>query len=297
MLRVSRVFVLGFVVCASSACMNDERFVGQNVSAEKHGAGCAESVPWSYTADTYISGKPALGPASRWAEKYPNCEGGLQSPIDIRVLLDSDEEVSTNAPQLSWDFEDEYLELRHDGNTVHVVYSDGILSYDDQPHSTLRNWGIHFHHPAEHSSLIGPDVVHAMEMHMVTEVLSNDGDVIGHNMIAVFIDPVKNNEESNSTLDEILRLAPGKSGDLLANNTRVKVNGHNLLPPNGEREHIRYLGTLSTPPCDAGVTWIVYKQALRVKKKHINNFKKIFPNNARPIAETFVWPDSFSIHM
>ena len=60
----------------------------------------------------------------------------------------------------------------------------------------------------------------------------------------------------------------------------TKVDTAKLLPSN--REIYRYFGSLTTPPCSEIVKWIVYQEPIEVSSAQIDQFKNIFPLNARP---------------
>ena len=54
-----------------------------------------------------------------------------------------------------------------------------------------------------------------------------------------------------------------------------------LLP--GERTSWRYRGSLTTPPCTEGVSWIILSGHLSMSAEQIDRFAAIFPNNFRPV--------------
>jgi carbonic anhydrase len=60
------------------------------------------------------------------------------------------------------------------------------------------------------------------------------------------------------------------------------VNPLYLLPDS--TDYYRFNGSLTTPPCTEGVTWLVMKQPITASKAQIKQFQKVMghPNN-RPV--------------
>jgi len=60
------------------------------------------------------------------------------------------------------------------------------------------------------------------------------------------------------------------------------VSAADLLP--ADRDYYRFNGSLTTPPCSEGVTWLVMKQPLRVSPGQVDAFAALMggPTN-RPV--------------
>jgi carbonic anhydrase len=54
---------------------------------------------------------------------------------------------------------------------------------------------------------------------------------------------------------------------------------------NGWKEHWTYQGSLTTPPCTEGVTWVISKRILKVSWRQLNAIKNAVGYNARPVNE------------
>jgi carbonic anhydrase len=54
-----------------------------------------------------------------------------------------------------------------------------------------------------------------------------------------------------------------------------------LLPAG--RNHYRYAGSLTTPPCSETVDWLVLADAIEVAAADVERFAKLYPMNARPV--------------
>lgn len=47
--------------------------------------------------------------------------------------------------------------------------------------------------------------------------------------------------------------------------------------------HYAYIGSLTTPPCSEGVSWIVLNTPIDISGDQILAFRKLYPKNNRPI--------------
>ena len=56
-----------------------------------------------------------------------------------------------------------------------------------------------------------------------------------------------------------------------------------LLP--GDRRYYTYMGSLTTPPCDEGVLWMVMQQPVTVSAQQVSIFGHLYPMNARPVQQ------------
>jgi carbonic anhydrase len=51
------------------------------------------------------------------------------------------------------------------------------------------------------------------------------------------------------------------------------------------RQYFTYTGSLTTPPCSEGVTWIILKRRAPISSVQYEEFRKILGNNFRPIQD------------
>ena len=67
---------------------------------------------------------------------------------------------------------------------------------------------------------------------------------------------------------------------LRARTETVKTDGSELLP----RSHGYYTfsGSLTTPPCNEDVTWLVLKEPVTISAAEVEQFSKLYRNDARP---------------
>lgn len=71
-----------------------------------------------------------------------------------------------------------------------------------------------------------------------------------------------------------------------SNSTPVFIEGLNLADGlTNTAAYYTYPGSLTTPPCDENVTWIVLEQPAQMSQEQFKAFKGILGNNFRPIQE------------
>lgn len=109
-----------------------------------------------------------------------------------------------------------------------------------------------------------------MELHLVHK--NKEGEFL---VIGVMVKDSK----LNRVLDAIFKNAPEEEGE---KNIKEAVDINLLLPKN--RDYYLYSGSLTTPPCTEGVTWIVLKTPITTSSENIEKFRNIMkhPNN-RPV--------------
>ena len=73
---------------------------------------------------------------------------------------------------------------------------------------------------------------------------------------------------------------PAKQGEM-QHLEHVSVDVDQLLP--SDRHAYRYQGSLTTPPCSEGVTWIVFSEPHQLSKQQIDDFVAIVNGNNRPV--------------
>lgn len=228
----------------------------------------AESAHWEYDGEA--------GPEF-WAdidEQYQVCRSGRnQSPVDLSTDFEID------LPKLIFDYKIQ--------KTVHETNNGHTIQVDLEPGSFLRIEGsdtqfeakqLHFHSPSEHT--VGGQSF-AMELHIVHTDANGRLGVVG----ILFREG-----DENSTLERIWAHMPEKAGQSYDETTPFAED--RLLPPT--RDYYRYNGSLTTPPCSEGVTWIVLKNSIEASAEQIVKFQKTMghatnrplqPHNARMILK------------
>ncbi len=202
---------------------------------------------------------------------YATCNNGVnQSPIDLTELIEAE------LPPLGLAYKPGANEVVNNGHTIQVTYQSGSnLSVSEQVFELKQ---FHFHTPSE-NQINGTSF--PLEVHLVHA--DRDGNLA---VIAVLF---KEGEE-NPTIKTIWDTMPDKTGE--KNRLEAIISADNILP--SHQDYYRYNGSLTTPPCEEGVTWLVMKQPLSVSKNQIEQFKSLMqhpnnrpvqPVNARPVLK------------
>ncbi|MBE9532271.1 MAG: carbonic anhydrase family protein [Proteobacteria bacterium] len=191
---------------------------------------------------------------------FSACKNGKkQSPIDITGV--SPENLSA----IDFNYKSSKLSILNNGHTIQANYDSGsTIEVDGKKFDLLQ---FHFHGPSEHTV----DGEHAlMEMHLVHKAADGALAVVG-----VMIEEGKH----NSSFDNAWHNLPAHSGD--HKDVGVLMKAAELLPKS--KGYTTYSGSLTTPPCTEGVTWLVLNESIHLSKKQIEAFAHIVEHNNRPV--------------
>ena len=211
-------------------------------------------IHWTYDGETGPQNWGKLKP--EWAQC---AEGRTQSPIDIR------DGIKVDLPPITFDYKTSYFTIIDNGHTVQVNVGEGSsFTVSGKRYDLVQ---FHFHKPAE-------ERVNGKSYEMVAHLVHRDID----DKLAVVAVLLERGDESsifntlwaNLPLQKNVEFTPDVSIDLAK-----------LLPE--KREYFTYMGSLTTPPCSEGVTWIVLKQPQAVSADQIGVFGHLYKNNARPV--------------
>lgn len=210
---------------------------------------------WSHEGET--------GPEN-WAglsQCFALCDAGVeQSPIDLTAGGAED------LPDLVFNYKTVPLNIVNNGHTVQIAH-DGQSSLDfGEMTFSLRQ--LHFHSPSEHTRQGHESPI---EMHLVHS--SSGGSLV---VVGVFVEPGADNPGLASFWDHL----PTTPGDAMIIDG-AEVNTSALLPES--RRSSRYAGSLTTPPCNEDVRWIVLDEAITLSQEKIDAFTAIYSNNRRPV--------------
>jgi carbonic anhydrase len=212
---------------------------------------------WSYEGE---------GSPEHWGaldEAYKTCQSGMnQSPINI------DSTIKAHLTPLKTHYIDGPVTLTNNGHTIQAVEKP-----DTADTITLDNqsWALqqfHFHAPSENT-------IHGkkfdMEMHLVHK--NADGALT---VVAVMFDK----GAANAELDKLWGIMPGQAEQSATLDTKLDLN--KLLPKN--KTYWRFSGSLTTPPCSEGVTWVVLKNPMTLSATQLEKFTHtMHHDNNRPV--------------
>lgn len=218
-------------------------------SAQEHKSG-----HWGYDGDE--------GP-SHWGDMSPefaSCKTGHhQSPIDIRNPQKAD------LPPIQFDYQSSPLHIIDNGHTIMINYAAGSSIRVGDKQYTLKQF--HFHRPSE-------EKINGKTFDMVVHLVHADRD---GNLAVVAVLLEKGN--NNPLIRELWNDLPKEKGkeELLDS---ITINVATLLPE--DRGYYTFSGSLTTPPCSENVTWFVLKHPVAITDEEIEQFTKLYREDARP---------------
>lgn len=201
---------------------------------------------WSYSFPS--------GP-NQWAGTC--AAGAAQSPIaiengDIQEFKNTTYDSELKDLKLSWTSTN--TKPFYNGHTVQVPYAAGSETEFQGEVFPLAQF--HFHSPSEHTL---NEKFYPLEIHFVHQ--TKEGKIL---VVGIFVEEGKFNAALSDVWDA------------------RDISGQNLLPT--DLKYFHYKGSLTTPPCTEGVTWIVLKEPIEASREQLIVLQKITggPNN-RPL--------------
>ena len=177
-------------------------------------------------------------------------DGKEQSPINIdttKVVADGSLgalvfNYQNNARQLT------HPEIINNGHTVQVNLPDGnTLTFGGKAWTLAQ---FHFHAPSEHE-IDGHGS--AAEGHLVHQDAGGNLLVVG---------ALYESGAANELIHKVFAAAPAASHRAEGVTPSFTINPMDLLP--GEKSYYTYPGSLTTPPCTEGATWVVLQHGTTI---------------------------------
>lgn len=214
----------------------------------------------------------ALGP-TEWGELDPafaTCStGDMQSPIDLR------DAVAAPVGAVRADFSPVELRVVHHEHIADIVNTGHSVQVNYPDSDTLVVGGdrfallqYHFHSPSEHH-LEGRS--YPAEVHFVHRAADGRLAVVG-----VLIEE----GEANPAYAPVWDNLPAARG-VEVHLEHVMVDVDALLP--ADHASYRYVGSLTTPPCSEGVSWIVMRTPVTLSSMQLRMLRAVLAGNSRPV--------------
>ncbi|MBL8090913.1 MAG: carbonic anhydrase family protein [Anaerolineales bacterium] len=200
-----------------------------------------------------------------WGELDPSyavCGTGThQSPIDISTPSEKD------LVNIVFHYESSQVNILNNGHTVQVNYDAGsYIELDSVRYDLLQ---FHYHAPSEH--VINGKSFPA-EIHLVHK--NADGQLA---VVGILLDEGAKNSALNPFIDNL----PAEKSDV--KDVGVTINANEFLPT--LQTTFRYAGSLTTPPCSEGVSWLVMTNPVELSAEQLSKLEGLFENNNRPLQE------------
>ncbi|MFA3779572.1 carbonic anhydrase [Yersinia sp. 1652 StPb PI] len=215
----------------------------------------AEHAHWGYEGQE----DPA-----HWGKLSPDfslCETGKnQSPVNIHGAL------KTHHSQLELAFQPGKQQIVNNGHTIQVNVSTGNTLKLDGDTFTLQQF--HFHTPSE-NEIDGKQF--PLEAHFVYK--DKDGALA---VLALMFQQ----GDANPQLAQAWQQMPTAIDQMAILNKPLDIKA--LLPK--KFDFYRFSGSLTTPPCSEGVSWMVLEQPASASAEQINQFRSVVHHtNNRPV--------------
>lgn len=200
--------------------------------------------------------------SATWDELDPDyaaCGSGThQSPVDLAG-------AKTRAlPDIAFNYRPSNVQAIDTGHAVQVDYEPGnSIELNGETYDLLQ---FHIHEPAEH--LINGHAA-AAEIHLVHANAAGELAVVG-----VLIEEGAPSDVIGALLDDL----PEDEGDT---GTVSSIDAEDLLP--STRTTYRYTGSLTTPPCSEGVTWLVMTAPVTWSAEQLEAVAEVHDGNNRPV--------------
>lgn len=230
--------------------------------AAARAAGASEKADGGH--DLHWAYKGEVGPQA-WGGLRPEFTlcgtGKRQSPIDIR------DGIAVDLEPVQFDYRASGFRVIDNGHTVQVNLAPGNFIT-----VSGRRWELvqfHFHRPSE-------ERIDGRQFDMVAHLVHKDGD--GKlAVVAVLLE----RGSAQQIVQTIWNNLPLEKNEEVAASVVIDLN--HLLPP--DRRYFTYMGSLTTPPCSEGVTWIVMRQPVQLSQQQLDIFGRLYPMNARPVQQ------------
>lgn len=223
---------------------------------------CGAQTEETHTEPPHWTYEGEEGP-DHWDELDPTyalCGSGThQSPIDVASAQEQD------LANIVFHYQPSQENILNNGHTVQVNYDAGsYIELDDVRYDVLQ---FHYHAPGEHT--VNGELFPA-ELHIVHK--NADGNLA---VVGILLKEGAENGAYKPFLDHL----PAEKTD--AKDAGVKIDATALLP--AVQTTYRYSGSLTTPPCSEGVSWLLMTTPVELSEAQLSKLEGLFEENNRPI--------------
>lgn len=260
---------LAFVVFSTYGCTKKEESPPKSPEAmaasdsSEHGVSVQKgeasepAADWSYMGD---NGPETWGGLS---SDFRTCgRGRRQSPIDLSGTMRS------KSVPIALAYRPSPVEIANTGHTIQLRFKDGGGVVLDSVRYDLQQ--VHFHTPSEHA-VSGKRS--AMEAHFVHKNPKGEFLVIAVMLELGAADPI---------MGPIWAALPPTPGDPRPIENSL-LNPRDMMPQ--IESFYTYSGSLTTPPCREGVTWMVFDQPMTIAPEQSDAYTKLIGLSARPLQD------------
>lgn len=235
-----------------------------------------------------------IGPL-HWGERYRECTGKHQSPININLL----HVKQITLPDLVLIGFDDSIDNVHVTNNGHTV----LIEVKNEPHPRVRGGPLdsdyifsqmHFHW-GDNDTFGSEDKINhrsfPMELHMVffKEEYGSPSEAVKHHdgltVLAFFYELDRHQHPAYDEITSALVNVTEPHTTAIMSNPFSFLN---ILPYDLKR-YFTYRGSLTTPPCSEVVIWLDFEQPIRISHEQIEGFRELksvhgkIMHNFRPI--------------
>ncbi|XP_065807104.1 receptor-type tyrosine-protein phosphatase zeta isoform X3 [Labrus bergylta] len=242
-----------------------------------------EDIDWSYSGRyEHFAFKGALNQRN-WGKKYPSCNSGRQSPVDIDETFTQVRLQYQNLQLEGWDkLTAESSTIHNDGKTVAINVEGEFFVSGGGLSSRFRVSRITFHWGRCNATSEGSEhSLNGMKYPLEMQIYSYDPDDFqslddaireGGRVaaLAVLFEVSLDDNENITPVVEALNTVSrfGKSGSMEGFALR------SLLPNNTDKYYI-YNGSLTAPPCSEIVEWVVFKNTVAISETQLEVFCEV----------------------
>lgn len=212
-----------------------------------------------------------LGPLN-WAQLAPGNSACATSKVQSPINIDSSIPLAAEVPKINFPSV-EAAEFENLGSTVEVIVN-GTTNFGGKDFSLKQ---FHFHTPSEHRIA---EEYFPVEMHMVHEAADGSGAIA---VIAVTFDI------SETSTTDLLTQATKNIKEIATPGTVTEtgpLDFTQLVDHITRNGLFQYTGSLTTPPCAEGLTFLVTQHPLPINVATFNNMKSVIKFNSRYTQNT-----------